>query len=84
MQLKATVVLYHVQKNQTGGRWGGWFKKKNARWLLCFLAKSNTEKFDKADTAQSENFIHSSAIFYSNTPVRSVYKVWESSWDLQC
>ena len=83
MQLKATVVLYHVQKNQTGGRWGDGFKK-NARWLLCFLAKSNTEKFDKADTARSENFIQSSAIFYSNTPVRSVYTVWESSWDLQC
>ena len=61
---------------------GGWLKK-NARWLLCFVAKSNTEKFDKADTAQSEIFIQFSAIFYSNTPVRSVHTVWESSWDLR-
>ena len=46
--------------------------KKIARWVLCFEAKSATEKFDLADTAQSENAIRCSAICRSNALVRSL------------
>ena len=40
--------------------------KKVASWVLCFEATPATEKFDLADTAQSENTTRFSAIFHSN------------------
>ena len=49
--------------------------KKIARWVLCFEAKSATEKFDEADTAQSENNIRFSAIYHADTPMCSMHTV---------
>ena len=49
-----------------------------ARWVLYFKAKSATEKFDEADTAQSENFIRFSAICHTDTPVYNMHTVEEA------
>jgi hypothetical protein len=43
--------------------------------MLCFEAKSATEKFDEADTAQSENNIRFSAIYHADTPMCSMHTV---------
>jgi hypothetical protein len=40
--------------------------------VLCFEAKSATEKFDLTDTAQSENTIRCGAIFHPNALVCSL------------
>ena len=66
MQPKATGLLNGEHMNQT--RMLRLLQnKKTARWVLCFEAKLDTEKFDAADTAESENKIRISAIFHSNT-----------------
>ena len=74
MQPKATGLLNGKHKNQT--RMLRLLKnKKNARWVLCFEAKSATEKFDEVDTAQSENNIRFSAIYQADTPMCSMHTV---------
>ena len=75
MQPKATGLLHDAHKNQT--RVLRLLKKikKIARWVLCFEAKSATEKFDVADTAQNENSIRFSAIYHVDTPVCSMHTV---------
>ena len=40
-----------------------------------FEAKSAKEKFDEADTAQSENNIRFSAIYHAHTPMCSMHTV---------
>ena len=74
MQPKATGLLDGKHKNHT--RMLRLLQnKKNARWVLCFEAKSATEKFDEADTAQSENNIRFSAIYHADTPMCSMHTV---------
>ena len=72
MQPKATGLLHDAHKNQTRVL-RLLQNKKIARWVLCFEAKSATEKFDEADTAQSENNIRFSAIYHADTSVCSMY-----------
>ena len=74
MQPKATKLLNSKHKNQT--RMLRLLQiKKIARWVLCFEAKSATEKFDLTDTAQSENNIRFSAIYHADTPMCSMHTV---------
>ena len=74
MQPKATGLLHDAHKNQTRVL-RLLQNKKIARWVLCFEAKSATEKFDEADTAQSENNIRFSAIYHADTSVCSMHTV---------
>jgi hypothetical protein len=63
----------------TGGR-RGILKKKRALLYCSVLWQTRTRKSStKPIHPKSENFIRFSAIFYSNTPLRSVHTVWESS-----
>jgi hypothetical protein len=72
MQPKATGLLHDAHKNRTH-LLRLLQNKKIARWVLCFEAKSTTEKFDEADTAQSENDIRFSAICHADTPVYNMH-----------
>ena len=65
MQPKPTGLLHDAHKNQMRVL-RLLQNNKIARWVLCFEAKSATEKFDLTDTAQSENTTRFSAIFHSN------------------
>ena len=65
MQLKPTGLLHDAHNNQPRVL-RLLQNKKIARLVLYFEAKSATEKFDLADTAQSENTTRFSATFHSN------------------
>ena len=74
MQPKATGLLHNAHKNHTPVL-RLLQQQQIARWVLYFKAKSATEKFDEADTAQSENFIRFSAICHADTPVYNMHTV---------